>query len=187
MDLKKISKRISYLLRHNPGDAGLEMDSHGWVGAGLLVTALGIDRGTLQIIVDDNNKQRFEMSPDQCKIRAVQGHSVEVDLELEAVEPPHNLYHGTARQTMKYIIRQGILPMTRNHVHLSADKDVAKDVGGRHGKPYIITINSHRMYHDYGHKFYQSKNGVWLTDSVPAMFVLEHMSETDKKEFERFI
>jgi putative RNA 2'-phosphotransferase len=183
MDLKKISKRMSYLLRHDPAQAGLTMNVGGWVWVSELLAALKIDIATLETIVADNNKQRFELSADKSSIRAVQGHSIPwVDLELEEKEPPTLLYHGTARDTMKYIVRQGILPMGRNHVHLSASQDTAKQVGGRHGKPYVITVFANEAYNFGGQAFYLSKNGVWLTKEVPVKFLYI----PDKQEFETF-
>lgn len=184
MDLKKASKRMSYLLRHNPDDANLVMNHGGWVSVPHLLADLKIDLPTLKTIVSDNNKKRFELSDDDSQIRAVQGHSVPVDLELEVKEPPRVLYHGTARDTMKYIVRQGILPMGRNHVHLSTDVSTAHQVGGRHGKPYVVTVFANEMYNFGGCAFYQSKNGVWLTDKVPVKYM--YLPDSDRREFEEF-
>jgi putative RNA 2'-phosphotransferase len=181
--LKATSKRISYVLRHDPADAGLTLDENGWASVALLLIDLRVDMATLEKIVADNEKKRFAFNDDNTKIRAVQGHSVDVDLGLVAKEPPSVLYHGTSRDTMKYIVRQGILPMSRQHVHLSADRDTAKSVGGRHGKPYVIEIWTQVMV-EAGHKFYLSENGVWLTESVPTNFL--YISEEDMREFQKF-
>lgn len=124
----------------------------------------------LEIVVFNNDKQRFAFSADGLSIRANQGHSVDIDLALEAIEPPHILYHGTATRFLSSIKSHGLLKKNRQHVHLSALKETAIAVGQRHGKPIILTIRAKQMYDD-GHQFYLSKNGVWLTDHVPEKYI----------------
>ncbi len=187
MDLKRVSKKMSYLLRHHPEDAYLTMDENGWVSTRalleyLIISHLAPDMSVIEEVVADNNKKRFEFSEDKTRIRAVQGHSVAIDLELEATEPPVMLFHGTARNFMHLIVRQGISRMGRNHVHLSDNQDTAREVGGRHGKPYVMCIFAKEMW-NVGRPFYLSKNGVWLTDNVPVEFI--HWPESDRLEFER--
>jgi len=168
---KKQSKFLSYLLRHRPEKKNLSMDMHGWVSVKELITNAKISIEDLQEVVDTNNKQRFEFSDDGTKIRARQGHSIEVDLGYKPKEPPEFLYHGTAKKNLKLISESGIKKMNRHAVHLSPDEDTANNVGGRHGKPTVLKIQAKRM-HDEGYEFTLSNNNVWLTEFVPPQYIL---------------
>lgn len=177
-DYDVIGRYISYLLRHHPESAGLVMDSGGWVDADELVKSV---RGEYDIydefsyddlctLVADNDKQRYSMSDDGTRIRANQGHSFHVDLGLSPIEPPDVLFHGTATRFVDSIMSDGLLPQTRTQVHLSSDVDTAINVGKRHGKPCVLTIDAAHMYDD-GYDFFLSDNGVWLTDYVPVEYL----------------
>ncbi len=175
MKNRTTSKLLSYVLRHDPVALGLKMDAHGWVSVDALVAAVqeGSDtfnHETLDSEVRNNSKRRFEYNEDKTLIRACQGHSVPVDLGLPAMEPPDFLYHGTAVQNMESIFLSGIHRGSRHAVHLSTDKGTAKNVGGRHGRPVILTIRAGEM-HRAGHVFSRSTNGVWLVKEVPTKFI----------------
>ncbi|HZM77785.1 MAG TPA: RNA 2'-phosphotransferase [Candidatus Limnocylindrales bacterium] len=169
MDLKKVSKRLSYVLRHRPDSVGLTLDEAGWVPVEKLLKALRISRSQLDEVVAGNDKQRFIIEGD--RIRANQGHSVDVDLRLEPIAPPDRLYHGTVARYLDSIREQGLLRGSRHHVHLSADPETAAKVGARRGRPVILKVDSKAMA-AAGHVFYRSANGVWLTDSVPPSFLV---------------
>jgi putative RNA 2'-phosphotransferase len=165
------SKFLSKVLRHAPGSVGLRLDEAGWAEVEELLAAaaragVALDRPTLERVVGENDKQRFAFSADGRRIRASQGHSVEVELGLEPREPPETLYHGTAEHNLESIRREGLRPGRRTHVHLSADPDTAVAVGRRHGRPVVLRVAAGRM-HRAGHAFYRSDNGVWLTGAVP--------------------
>jgi putative RNA 2'-phosphotransferase len=173
----KISKFLSYVLRHKPDAIGLQLDSNGWADIDELISkandsgeleALSIEQ--LKEVVADSDKQRFIISDEDNKIRANQGHSIKIDLQLKGVTPPETLYHGTAERFMENINRDGLKPGERHHVHLSADIDTANAVGQRYGKPVILKIKALLM-HQQGFKFFLSENGVWLTDKVPVEFI----------------
>jgi putative RNA 2'-phosphotransferase len=172
---KKISKRMSFWLRHQPEDAGLTLTRDGWADVDQLLTAFsqtGVDcsRDQLESVVSTNDKKRFEFSNDGVMIRARQGHSVEIDLGLEVKTPPDLLYHGTATRFLPSILEEGLNPMKRHHVHLSADASTAINVGSRHGKPVVLIISANTMYQE-SHEFYQTENGVWLTAYVSPKFL----------------
>ena len=171
-DNKRWSKRLSYVLRHHPESAGLELDAAGWVSIDALLAGLGgeLDRERLLEIVETNPKKRFAISDDGSLIRANQGHSVEVELGYQAIEPPETLYHGTHPGAVDEIRETGLKRMSRHHVHLSADTPTARSVGGRRGVPVILEIAAGAMHRD-GHRFYLSDNGVWLTDEVPPQYI----------------
>ena len=175
--LQNTSKFISYLLRHKPDAIGLNMDSHGWVEVQELIDKINtnseyeIDKETLDKIVDTDEKQRYSYSEDGTKIRANQGHSIAVDVDLEEVVPPSILYHGTSERFLKQIQLEGLKPMSRQYVHLSNDEDTAQKVGSRHGKPVILRVRALDMQ-KAGYKFYKSVNGVWLTDKVPVKYII---------------
>lgn len=165
------SKFLSLLLRHAPETIGLALDAQGWANLSELVrlaNAAGteIDLDDIYEIVETNEKKRFEISLDDQRIRAVQGHSIEVDLQLEPAMPPEFLYHGTARDFVESILAHGIRKGKRQYVHLSQEMSTAMQVGGRHGKPVALVVESAKMA-QAGHLFYKAKNGVWLTDHVP--------------------
>ncbi|MFC5601456.1 RNA 2'-phosphotransferase [Deinococcus cellulosilyticus] len=175
MDWTKLEKLLSFLLRHSPETLNLHMDASGWVETDLLVKAVRskeprFDLKALQKIVRDSQKQRFSFSEDGSKIRANQGHSIKVDLELPPVEPPETLYHGTVERFLDSIMQEGLKKGDRQHVHLSLDLETAQKVGQRRGKPLILTINAQKMHRD-GYVFYVSDNGVWLTEQVPPQYL----------------
>lgn len=174
--LEKLGKFISLILRHSPETIGLELDENGWADVKKLLDGMNqkgrrIDFSLLNEIVEKNNKKRYEFSHDYKKIRACQGHSIEINLDLESVEPPEILFHGTAIRSLESIKKDGINKGDRQHVHLSEDYDTAYNVGKRHGKPYIIKVLSGKMHKD-GKKFYISKNKVWLTDDIDSKYLL---------------
>lgn len=171
----RISKFLSQILRHRPEKIGLQLDGQGWANVDELLekaAAKGerFDRALLQIVVDTNNKKRFAFSDDGLRIRASQGHSIDIDLGLKPQKPPEILWHGTAEKSLESIRKEGLLPMRRQHVHLSKDRQTAENVGGRHGKAVVLTVRSGDMSRQK-HKFFLSENGVWLTEEVPVGFL----------------
>ncbi len=174
MSLKETSKFISLILRHKPEAIGITLDEHGWANVNELIEGISktqpIDMATLEQIVEEDEKQRYSFNEDKTLIRANQGHSIPVDVELEEKEPPEFLYHGTGEKYVASIDVQGLIPKSRLYVHLSSDSDTAKKVGQRHGSPVIYVVNSGRMFRD-GYIFYQSVNGVWLTKEVPLLYL----------------
>jgi putative RNA 2'-phosphotransferase len=171
----RASRKLSLVLRHKPAAIGLTLDKNGWAEVAQLLKSLAasgmkISRAELDIIVAENDKQRFALSPDGRKIRASQGHSIAVDLEMESLEPPAELFHGTATHFVETILLTGLESRSRQHVHLSQDKETATKVGARHGKPVILTIDAAAMY-AAGHQFYRSANKVWLTGTVPVTYL----------------
>ena len=174
-DLVRISKFLSLVLRHEPEKAGLTLDPNGWVGvdemlAGAARAGVRISPEVLRTVVETNDKKRFAFSEDGLRIRASQGHSVEVDLDLAPVVPPEVLYHGTATRFLDSIRAQGLLRQERRHVHLSGDEATAVKVGSRHGKPVVLRVRAGAMHSD-GHLFFLSANGVWLTETVPPAYL----------------
>ncbi len=171
MSLKETSKFISLILRHKPETIGITLDEHGWANVDELIAGVSkthpLDMSTLEQIVAEDEKQRYSFNEDKTLIRANQGHSIPVDVELEEKEPPEILFHGTGEKYVASINGQGLIPKSRLYVHLSADEATALKVGQRHGKPFIYKVKSGEMYRD-GYKFYRSVNGVWLTKSVPV-------------------
>lgn len=173
--LTRISKRLSYHLRHRPDEIGLALGPGGWVEVAALLDALAarglpITRAELDAVVAGNDKQRFAFDETGERIRANQGHSVEIDLGLEPAQPPALLYHGTGAGSAGAIAREGLRRMRRHHVHLSADVATARAVGARHGPPAIFVVDAAAM-RAAGHLFYRSANGVWLTDEVPPAYL----------------
>ena len=171
-------KHLAYLLRH---DKHYRFDEHGWREVSDLMENHGYTMDELEEIVATNNKQRYEFSEDKTRIRARQGHSVEVDVELEETTPPDVLYHGTATTAVESIMRQGLLKGKRMHVHLSATVETATNVGKRHGTPVILRVDARRMYED-GVKFFLSRNGVWLTDFVDVKYISETTMEDNQQK-----
>lgn len=173
MSLTKVSKYISLILRHKPETIGITLDAYGWANVKDLIKGVNkthkLDMEMLEEIVATDEKQRYSFNEDKTMIRANQGHSIDVDVELEEVVPPQYLWHGTGLKYVDSIDKEGLIPKSRLYVHLSADIKTAKDVGLRHGKPVIYCINAEKMYED-GYKFYMSKNGVWLTKFVPVEY-----------------
>ena len=176
METKKLSKFLSLILRHKPETIGIALDEHGWADVEELLqkinkTGHSIDLPLLERIVAENDKQRFSFSADRKKIRANQGHSIHVDVELKPVEPPAVLYHGTIERNRASIEAKGLIKGNRLHVHLSEDVETAIRVAARRkGKNIIYKVSAGEMYRE-GFQFYQSVNGVWLTDRVPAKYL----------------
>jgi putative RNA 2'-phosphotransferase len=173
----RISKFLSLVLRHQPEKIGLGLDDAGWALVADLISGcrregVSFTEGELKIVVQENDKKRFEFSTDGMKIRASQGHSIEVELEYEPLAPPETLYHGTADRFLASIRKSGLLKQSRHHVHLSADRDPAIKVGTRHGRPVVLLVAAGRM-HAAGQAFFRSTNGVWLTEHVPPEFLSE--------------
>ena len=171
----KTSKFLSYVLRHRPDDIGLALDANRWALVEVLISranaaSISLDRELLHEIVRTNDKQRFQLSDDGTRIRANQGHSVEVDLALDPVEPPETLYHGTASRFLESILKQGLRPMGRQHVHLSRDPATATRVGQRHGDPVVLEVQAAAMSRT-GDLFYLAANGVWLTKRVEPNYL----------------
>lgn len=169
------SKYLSYLLRHEPEAAGLSLDPAGWVEVNALLDACSsnghpISLNELHELVATSPKQRFALSPDGLRIRANQGHSTPVDLGYAPCEPPDILFHGTVAKNLPSIRASGLQRMDRHHVHLSSDEQTAVSVAMRRGKSVVLIVDARAM-RDAGHTFYQSTNGVWLTDAVPPNFI----------------
>lgn len=171
-----LSKFISLILRHKPETINISLNEHGWANVDELISGINnsgrkINIDILVDIVVTDNKQRYSFNEDKTLIRANQGHSVPVDVELKEMVPPDILYHGTAERFIDSIKRHGIKFMSRLYVHLSDDMETAFKIGQRHGKPYTLVICAKRMHKD-GIKFYQSENGVWLTEYVDWEYVI---------------
>jgi putative RNA 2'-phosphotransferase len=174
-EITRLSKFLSLILRHEPQRVGLTLEQGGWVEVSTLLTAvrgagIEVDEPLLRRVVAENDKQRFAFSADGTKIRANQGHSVQVELGLQPITPPEILYHGTATRFLDSIRATGLQPQSRTHVHLSADHETAVKVGTRHGKPVVLEIQAGQMAAD-GFLFYQAENGVWLTQQVPSQYL----------------
>ena len=168
--MSKESKFLSRILRHEPELVGLSLGPGGWVQVddllrGMKRTGRAFKREDLRRIVAESDKRRFTLSEDGRRIRAAQGHSVDIDLELPKAIPPKVLYHGTASASLDAIWAEGLLPGRRRHVHLSPDVETAIKVGTRHGRPVVLTVATGRMHAD-GKTFWQADNGVWLTNTV---------------------
>lgn len=172
-DLVKTSKFLAYALRHDPDALGISLDDAGWVDLDELLRAMAahdrpLSREELDRLINGMDKQRFEIR--DGKIRAAQGHTIDVDLRLPVATPPAELYHGTVMRFLDEILEDGLWPMERTHVHLSPDVETARSVGARRGEPIILTIDAGGM-HAAGHRFYHATNGVWLTDHVPPRWI----------------
>ncbi|RFM29141.1 RNA 2'-phosphotransferase [Deminuibacter soli] len=169
------SQFLSLFLRHKPQIIELTLDEQGWVSVNKLVDKMNkngfpISPELLDYVVANNDKQRFTFNEDRTKIRAAQGHSVDVNLNYNPIQPPTILYHGTGKPSVPSILSKGIDKRTRLHVHLSHDKETATTVGSRHGQPYVFAVAAGQMHQD-GHPFYLSDNQVWLTPHVPAQYI----------------
>lgn len=183
-DQKRISKFLSLVLRHHPERIGIALDSSGWTDVGLLLekvnqAGLTLTPDMLRFVVENNTKKRFSFNETGERIRANQGHSVPVELGYTAQTPPTVLYHGTGRKWVDSIFRSGLEKRGRHHVHLSPDVETALKVGQRHGKPFLFKVLAQEMHRD-GHAFYVSENGVWLTDHVPANYLIAHEDVGDR-------
>jgi putative RNA 2'-phosphotransferase len=171
----KISKFLSFVLRHQPDAIGITLDEQGWTDVKLLIekineSGLTFDLETLKFVVETNSKKRFAFNDSFEKIRASQGHSVDVELGYLPQQPPPILFHGTTEKYVDDILKTGLEKRERQHVHLSTDLVTANNVGLRHGKPYIFEVLAEEMYQN-NYIFYQSENGVWLTDHVPLKYL----------------
>lgn len=172
--MKQTSKYMSLILRHSPETIGITLDEHGWADVSELIAGINkthpLNMELLEQIVAEDEKQRYSFNEDKTLIRANQGHSVKVDVELEERTPPNPLWHGTGEKFTESIDKIGLIPKSRLYVHLSADTQTAEKVGSRHGKPVIYQVDTEKMVKD-GHKFYCSVNGVWLTYNVPKEYL----------------
>lgn len=167
------SKTLSYALRHHPEKFNLDMDNQGWVDVEQLLKNLKLTRPQLEKIVKDNDKKRFAFNSDQTKIRANQGHSVDINLNLSALHPPNILYHGTASRFITSIRKSGLHSGSRQHVHLTDDISTAQKVGSRHGKVVVLSIDCAKLQSDLGIQFYKSANGVWLVaETIPPGYII---------------
>lgn len=175
MNLQEVSKFVALILRHKPETIGIVLDDHGYANVEELIDGVaahykGFNRAYLEKIVSIDEKKRYSFNQDKTLIRANQGHSIKVDIELKEQEPPEVLYHGTGGKYVKSIDKQGLRPKSRMYVHLSKDVETAKKVGQRHGTPIVYIVRAKQMYKD-GYKFYLSENNVWLTNEVPNKYL----------------
>lgn len=169
-ELQRQSKFLSKILRHDPESAGIILSDKGWANVSDILKVLKIKKIELDEIVETNDKKRFEFDQYQQRIRARQGHSVEVDVELQQFTPTGFLYHGTASRFLNSIMKTGLDKQNRNHVHMSDNVQTARNVGSRHGSPIILQIDAVQMYED-GFVFFKSNNGVYLTDHIPTKYI----------------
>jgi putative RNA 2'-phosphotransferase len=171
----RISKFLSLVLRHQPETINIQLDANGWTDIDFLLEKMNehgfvINKDILRHVVETNSKKRFALSEDGRKIRASQGHSVEVELGYQPQKPPAILYHGTAETSIASIFKTGLEKRSRHHVHLSAEEATAINVGQRYGKPVVLKVHAEEMV-QAGFQFYLSENGVWLTDHVPVNYI----------------
>ena len=182
----KTSRFISLILRHRPEAVGISLDAHGWADVQALISGINrsgghtVDMEILEEIVRTDEKQRYSFNEDHTKIRANQGHSIPVDVELEEKNPPDILWHGTGEKYVSSIDKKGLIPKGRLYVHLSSDRETARKVGSRHGKPVIYEIDCRKMKED-GYRFFLSANHIWLTKEVPAQY-LKKLQAHDQME-----
>ena len=186
-NLTKISKYMSLILRHRPEVIGLTLDPHGWADVKALIRGIQgkypeFNRKTLEEIVESDEKQRYSFDQNGMRIRANQGHSVHVDVDMEEMDPPEILYHGTGRKSLSSILEKGLLPGNRLFVHLSKDTETARKVGRRHGDPVVFIVHAGQMAKD-GYTFRLSANGVWQIPEVPVKY-LELTYEDPERENE---
>jgi putative RNA 2'-phosphotransferase len=176
MSKNDISKYIALILRHKPDAIGITLDEHGWANVDDLIAGISksynFDGEMLEEIVAEDSKQRYSFNEDHTLIRANQGHSIPVDVELKKVSPPEILFHGSAVKYEQSIDDQGLLPKSRLYVHLSKDYETAENVGKRHGSPVIYKVKAREMEQD-GFEFFLSENGVWLTKAVPVEYLVK--------------
>jgi putative RNA 2'-phosphotransferase len=174
-DAKHISKFMSMVLRHQPQMINIVLDENGWTDTDVLIKKMNeqgfsLTKEILRYVVQTNNKKRFAFNEDETRIRASQGHSIEIDLDYSAAEPPAFLYHGTALAAVESILQSGLDKRERHHVHLSKDVQTALQVGRRRGKAQLLRVEALAMFKD-GYRFFLSENGVWLTDHVPVKYI----------------
>jgi putative RNA 2'-phosphotransferase len=179
----KLSKFMSFILRHRPDAIGLALDPQGWASIDELVLKGNVpgnsfSREDLMHVIETSEKSRFSLSADGQYVRAAQGHSVAVNLGLSLQEPPTLLYHGTAKRFLRSILAKGLKPQARQQVHLSVDEATARLVGQRHGNPVVLTVEA-RCMHAEGFQFFVADNGVWLTDHVPSEFLGSSSNDAD--------
>lgn len=174
MNKTSLSKFLSLILRHNPKVIGIRLDEHGWANVDELIAGIQkthpFDMETLEEIVATDEKQRYSFNEDKTLIRANQGHSIPVDVELEERLPPKVLWHGTGQKFVKSIEKEGLISKSRLYVHLCQDPNIAREVGSRYGKPVLFKVDARQMAKD-GYLFYISLNCVWLTDHVPPEYL----------------
>lgn len=175
-ELTQISKFLSLVLRHQPETIGIQLDQSGWTDIEELLNksnnyGIKLDREILDHIVATNSKKRFALNETLDKIRASQGHSVEIELGYINQKPPKILFHGTGEKSVQSILNAGLEKRSRQHVHLSSDVETALKVGQRHGKPYVLKVLAEEMYND-NFQFFISDNAVWLTDNVPPKYIM---------------
>ncbi|MGY1601819.1 RNA 2'-phosphotransferase [Geodermatophilus sp. SYSU D00815] len=175
MDVVRVSKRLSYVLRHRPESLGLTLDAGGWVDVdsllrGLAAHGMPLEPAELKHVVDTDDKRRFALDSPGARIRACQGHSVAVELGYQPVPPPPELFHGTVARFLDPIRRDGLRPGGRHAVHLSPDRATARAVGARRGRPVVLRVDAEAMA-DAGYLFSRSANGVWLVDAVPPRYL----------------
>ncbi|MCH1941985.1 RNA 2'-phosphotransferase [Holdemania massiliensis] len=174
MDEKKLGQYLSLILRHKPEVIGIQLDEHGWAKVDELIAGIRktqfMDQTLLEKLVAEDEKGRYAFNDDKTLIRANQGHSIPVDVELKEVQPPEVLWHGTGEKYVASIDREGLISKSRLYVHLSADFQTALKVGSRHGKPVVYAVDARRM-HEEGYVFFLSVNGVWLTQRVPTAYL----------------
>lgn len=173
--LARTSKFLSYVLRHNPSSINLDLDPGGWADVDTLVEnaragGQSLSRARIRHLITERGKTRFALSADGTKIRANYGHSIDVNLDLEPVQPPKPLYHGTTQDALAAIRTEGLQPQSRQYVHLSSSREAATAVGRRHGTPVVLTIEA-PVLHEAGYSLYQSTDSVWLTHQVPPSFI----------------
>ena len=171
----KASKFLSYVLRHDPGSIGLELEAGGWVEVAELIRcarqgSVRLTEEIIEVVLSSSEKQRLSLNEDGSRIRANYGHSVPVELEMESCVPPRTLYHGTATRFLNLILHQGVVPRRRQFVHLSADRETAVEVGRRHGEAIVLVIDAERMCNE-GAEFFVAPGDIWLTKSVPVEFI----------------
>jgi putative RNA 2'-phosphotransferase len=173
--LTMLSKFLSLVLRHKPSTIGIELDAQGWTDVETLIVKMNqfgkkIDFESLKLLVANDNKKRYAFNDDLSRIRASQGHSIDVELGYSPKHPPSKLYHGTADKFVVSILKSGLQKQKRHHVHLSKDFETAVKVGQRHGKPVVLEVDAEKMASN-GYLFFESDNGVWLCEEVPAAFL----------------
>lgn len=171
----KLSRFVSLILRHKPETIGLTLDNQGYVSIDELLQGINnsgrtINRFILNEIVSSDNKNRYSFNENNTMIRANQGHSIPVNLNLQELTPPEILYHGTVKKYYKSIIENGLIPKDRMYVHLSEDIETAIEVGSRRGKPVLLIVKAREMYNN-GYVFYKSKNGIWLISEVDNKYI----------------
>jgi putative RNA 2'-phosphotransferase len=184
----KISKHLSYVLRHNPESIGITLDKNGWADVELLIKKsqekIEFTIDELKEVVKTSDKQRFKFNEDGSKIMANQGHSIQVDLQLQQITPPFKLYHGTAQRFLPFIMKEGLKKMNRHHVHMYSEENLgkAKDTGARHQKDAgaVILVIEAKQMHNEGYKFYKTDNDVYLTDTVPSKYIKIYENEKRK-------